>query len=499
MLACLTAACLIAGVLGAQQAVPQATPVGLELSQVIQTTLEANLDIQLAARSVEASRGALLSARAPFDTSLTSGASGSRLHGAGEAIQKQYLYTLGAQRLFRNGLLVKQDVSLTRTALSTSPGSATANNASVGLTLSAPLLRDRGGLITRAPERAAAHDYEASLLSLKHVAAQRVLAATTAYWDYVSAQRRLEVLLGSEQRAERTVNETRVLVQAEERTATELTQILGNLATKRVSRIAGEQAVTESRQQVGLAMGLGADEIALLPAPATSFPLLPAQARPVLDVAALVNDAYNRRADLAASEQDLHSAQVLLDSARTELRPRLDLVLNTGYKAVEPGLGLERFFAALYERQPRLDASASLSFQFPPTNSRARGRLLQSTSFYEQQRIALADLRRRVASAVPVAVEALARGEAGMRESLQAVELLQATVQAEQRKFQLGVSTLFDVIQAEEGLTNALLGQIQSQRTFAVAIAALRFQSGLLLHGAADQPEVDVASLMTPP
>jgi outer membrane protein len=88
-----------------------------------------------------------------------------------------------------------------------------------------------------------------------------------------------------------------------------------------------------------------------------------------------------------------------------------------------------------------------------------------------------------------------------MRESKEAVRLLSSTGQAEKSKFQLGVSTLFDVIQAEDALTSALLGEIQSQRNYAVAIVSLRYQSGTLVAG--DEGEapgtVDAAGLQTPP
>lgn len=86
-----------------------------------------------------------------------------------------------------------------------------------------------------------------------------------------------------------------------------------------------------------------------------------------------------------------------------------------------------------------------------------------------------------------------------MRESAEAVRLFEAGVQAVQRKFQLGAATLFDLIQAQDALTSALLFQVQSQRDHAVAIAALRFQSGRLVEGDRDAFRVTVADLVTPP
>jgi outer membrane protein len=478
---------------------------GLGLAEVLRATVAANPDIQIAAQQVESAQGALTVAATVFDTQLVTDGTAGRLHGADPreglaAIQKQLSYNLALQRLFRNGITVRPEVGLIRNSFSTLPASAASNAGTVGMTVAVPLLRDRGGVLSTATERAATHELESSRQGLRHTTAHRVLAAVIAYWDYLAAQDRVEALRSSEERAQRIADQTRVLVSAEERTATDLTQTLGNLASKRVSRISAEQALVEARQQLGLAIGLPADEIASMPRASTPFPSLeeqPGAARP--RPPELSSEAYARRADLAAAEQDLRSAQALADASRNELKPRMDVVVNTGYRSAETGLGFSDFFSPLYRRGPKLDASFQFSYTLPMANSLARGRLLQSAAATEQRRLMRDDLKRRIASGVAVAWEALTRGEAGMRDSAEAVRLLESTVQAEQRKFSFGISTLFDVIQAEDALTSALLGQIQSRRNYAVAIASVRFQSGTLLAGGDGKPEVEVSRLQARP
>ncbi len=489
--------------LGASRAPGAAAP-ALSLEEVVVGTLRANPDILLSAQQAEITRGTLLATSSSFDLNVQSSALAARLHATdtagADALQKQLAYSIGLQRLFRNGVSLRPDVSFTRTGFDTFPGSATVNDTSVGLTASLPLLRDRGGVSTASGERAARHDYTASLLSLRHTTAQRVLAAVIAYWDYLSAESRQGVLVDSEHRAQRTADQTRVLVEADERTQADLTQILANLAGKRVARISSEQTLVEARQTLGLAIGLPAEEIERLPKAATLFPAPPAGDAPLAAPTGALADAFGQRDDWAAAEQDQRSADALLRGARSDLRPRLDLSLTTGYKAAETGLGLSQFFAPAWRRSPKLDATLQLSLAFPPANSRARGRLLQSAGAALQQRILIDDLRRRITTGVSVAAQALVRGAAGVHASEQAVRLSESTVQSEERKFQLGVSTLFDVIQAEDGLTSALLNQILSQRNYAVAIATLRFQSGRLVLGERDQPpSVPVESLLTPP
>jgi outer membrane protein len=474
---------------------------GLELAQVVRVTLSASPELKLAAAQLETADGALAVSRAPFDLTLTTTATAARtnlLDATGApAVQKDLIFTAGAQRLLRSGVLVTSELSLTRSLLSRGLGVDT-DTADVRLGVSIPLLRDRAGASSAAAEKAAARDHEAARWELRHTAAQQALAAVAAYWDYRAAHERLEVLRSSEARAARMVEQTRALVEADERTPADLIQMRGNAASKRAARTSAEQDLIAARTALGLAMGLPADAIAALPPPATAFPG-PRRGAVRLDGSRLVEDTYRRRADLAAADLHTRSASIRLEAARSDLRPRLDLVLSTGYRATEADEGITRFFSTVNHHQPRLDALVELRLELPLFDSAARGRVMQSSAAHDQSNIVRNDLRRRVAAGVALGLEAVAHADAAMQESAEAVRLFEAGVQAVQRRFQAGAATLFDPIQAQDALTNALISHVQNQRDHAVAIAALRFQSGRLVEGDRDAFLVPVADLVTPP
>ena len=107
------------------------------------------------------------------------------------------------------------------------------------------------------------------------------------------------------------------------------------------------------------------------------------------------------------------------------------------------------------------------------SNAGNRGRLLQQSAIDDTRHLALADLERHVAAEVVVAVEVLRRSTDSLAASQEAGRLFDEGVQNEERKFRLGLSTLFDVIQAADGLTNARLTETAAQRDYAVAIATL--------------------------
>lgn len=488
---------------GAASAQAPSGPEALTLESAVRATLATDPEILLAAQRAEAARGAMIAAAAPFDLAIDSQAGAGRTHSdpavTPESTVEDASVSAGAERLFRNGVGLSAGVSLLRQDSDLVPGPETPNRASVGVSLRVPLLKDRGGRVSASVERAARSRYEAAVDDLRHAVALRVLAVAVAFWDYVAAQENLQVLAASEERALRTVDETRVLVTADERTAADLNQLEGNQASKRLARTAAQQSLVVARQQLGLAMGIAAEAIAALPPPATAFPALSSQPSAAPPLAVLVDEAVSRRADLASAERLLRAAGFDLAAARSDLSPQLDLVLGTGYDALERGLGAGAFVGPLYRRQPRLDATVALRYRFPLANSGARGRHVLQQAAHEQQRIVLDELRRRIAVGLASAASALVQADLGSRAAEDAVRFFQSGVEAERRKFQLGATTLFDLIQAQDALTNALLGRIQSRRDHAVAIASLRFQRGVLVDGGAADPAVDVGRLQEAP
>ena len=475
----------------------------ITLADMLSAVLAKNPDIQLVERQQEIERAGLLAAGAPFDplmaTSGTSAREGTRDPQTGiDTLARQLAYRFTFQQQLRQGTVLTSEIGATQASLA-SRSNAASNHVSVKLNVLVPLLKDRGGIVTSAPERVSRTRVEAGVLTLRHTTSETVYAASVAYWDYVAAQKRLAVQQSAEARAQQLVDDTRTLVSADERAAADLTQMLGNLAAKRVVRIGAEQTVLEARQQLGLVMGLPPEQTTNLPEASTEFPGVGPDWAPSPLPQRLVDLALSRRADLRAAELGLRSAQTLRSAAENDIKPRFDLLTGVGFTGLDPGSGLSRFLSALYRSVPGVDTSLQVRYQFFTGNVEARGRLLQSIATQEQQRIAYDDLKRRISTGVQVAHQALNRGGLEMRESETAVRLFESVVQSEQRKFQLGVSTLFDVIQAQDGLTNAMLGEIASRGSYAVAIAMLRFQTGLLLNAGSGPSAVEPGNLLTPP
>lgn len=476
------------------------------LQAALEATLLHGTQIRLGERQVQIGLGALLTAGAPFDARVTTSLGTMRENSIAPSatgaptsvVSSTITYAVAMPRQLRSGIVINPRVGLTRLEVASVAGALT-SRASVNLDVLVPLLRDRGGAVTAAPERSAERGYEASILDARHAAAVSILGAVTAYWNELAGEQRLEVYLSSERRAQQLVDDTRKLVEADERPAAEMKQLLANLALKRAARISGEQASVEARQQLALAMGVYAGGESALPRATTGFPEIMVDESGSREGAGAIAEALRRRADLAAVGARRSAAELQLAAVRSDARPRLDLALGLGYEGLAVDGGVDGALSSFYRNVPGLNASVQLSYELPIAGRAARAAALQSSAAYDQARIREAELVRQISSGVFVASEALRHSRLALRASREAVMLSRQAVENEKHKFQLGMSTLFDVILAEDALTNARLGEIAGQHDYAIAIARLRYESGAILGTDGQRAEVSAESLTTPP
>jgi outer membrane protein TolC len=478
-LACVLAA---AGPARAQQ------PAGLTLDEVLRTTLSANADIRAAAWEVERQAAGVRVAGGSFDPQMTASMSsrdertpsfGSQ-DVPGILSSNTLTYGLGIDQPFRSGLVVSPSVSFSRLdAVGSTTGPR--NNAVASLGVTMPLLRGRGGGVAVASERSAAMQHSASAAQLEFRRSQSLLAATEAYWNYAAAYARIDVLREAEARSARIVEQTRTLVAADQRPAVDLIPLEANLASRRATRISGERALIGARNELGRAMGIQPADVARLQPPVTAFPGVAGADGVGGGAPALVERALRLRPDLEASRRQRDASRDLLAGYRADARPRLDLTLTLGYQGLEAGDELGRLFSPFYSQQGGMHTRLEMTYAMPMRNRLAGGRALQGMIAEQQASLAYEELRREVELDAAAAAETLQRSAEELAQFGEAARLHGLSLASEQQRYQLGTSTIFDIISAEDGLTSATLGEIDARTRFALALARLRHTTGTLL------------------
>jgi outer membrane protein TolC len=481
---------------------------GLQLETAVRITLVEQPSVKIQGQVLESAFGDLQIARGQFDTTLQ--ASFGRLRdetpqtlaeesvtGISSVVSHRTNYRLDVQKLFRNGLRFTPSLEFHRADNSVSP--IVTNQGRVSFSVTQPLLRGRGRDATAAQERFSEIDVDATTLDLRHATAQAALYTVVSYWRYLAADRRLRIFEDSEVRSRDLVEQTQALIDADNRPASDIKQMLANLSDRLAARIGADQILLQSRQELGLVMGLRFEEIALLGPPSDDFPDIPGRGQAVPDYEMLSKEALERRADLEALRRRESQAQVLVRAAENGVKPQFDLVFNAGYAGIDEGTAFSRFFSPFQHRVPGLNASLNLLYQWPAGNNAARGQLVRSHASRQQTYIQTSDLERTIRSNVLVARDNLLHSAERLRSSREAAELYRSAIEDERTKQQLGLATVIDLIVTEDRLTASLLEEVDAMLSYASAVAQLRFETGTLLAPGEPESAVVYQNLTTVP
>src|SRR6185312_7640579 len=211
---------------------------------------------------------------------------------------------------------------------------------------------------------------------------------------------------------------------------------------------------------------------------------------PVTPVQDLINDALSHRPDLARSRIDLTNREINRKAASNGLLPSVDLVAFYG----ATGLGGEQnplascgapgsnpLFCTPAGTLPTHgfgdtvgnlfnstspDKGMGLSINIPIRNRAAQADQMRSELELRQAQMALQQLQNQVAIAVRQAQFTVQQNRAQVEAAEKALELAQQSLDAEQKKYALGASTNFSVLQTETDLATADSNLVQARTAY---------------------------------
>jgi len=336
-----------------------------------------------------------------------------------------------------------------------------------------PLLRNRGGFITRLPIMVARSTLRKSEYDLRDQLLQLVQSAEGAYWDVIESRESLKVqeeylklndisLKRSQRELELGAMSPLDIYQPQQQYAQ---------AEIQVSQVRFQLA---QREDV-LRHLIGADldpRMRKLPVVLTETVLPPAGETPV-DPEAAVQKALAMRPDLKSAQQSLDLDELGIRSSTNALRP--DVSLNAGYtskgrggtfyqrtdpfgdgnlvSSIVPG-GFNDAISQLFGFQiPTY--SFGLTLRFPIRDRRASADLANSLVQKRLDALRVRSTEQRVRLDVLNAVNSVEAAKAGVRLARVAVDFAKKQADAEQKKYDLGTNIMYFVLQAQTSLASA--------------------------------------------
>jgi len=447
--------------------------VSLSLEEVLKAALERNLDIAVSRVDPKISDTRVESAQAVFDPSISSSAvvgednspQADRLSGQFVTSSKNKTFAAAYLDPLKIGSTFQFEVSTNR-HLPGDPGPTYFTQALA--TYTQPFLRNFGAEVNRTGIVIAQNNQRISKSRFRQTVMDTLASAEKAYWDLNFAILDLKTNEASLQLARDFLAQTQVKVRVGTLPPIEITQAQAGVADREEAVIVAGNAIRTAEDNLRQLINVPSDS------PLWDQSILPSDTPQVLeklvDEKEAVKTAMERRPELEQARLDLASRDADLGFRRNQRLYRLDLVATYGASGLsgafnirDPITGLPIGFTSSgvgesFDEVARRGSSiwsAELQLGIPLGNRAADAAYAAAHLNQDQSRLSVQRLEQQVRVEVRDAVRQLETNLKRVRAAQANTKLQHEKLEAEQKKYQNGLSTTFQVLQFQTDLTSA--------------------------------------------
>lgn len=360
-------------------------------------------------------------------------------------------------------------------------------NSSFRATLTQHLLQGFGvGLNTRFI-RIARNDREIADVAFRDQVIQTVSQIADIYWDLVNAYENVKAKERALALAQKTLSDNQKQVQIGTLAPIEVVRAQSTVAANQENLIVAQTNLQLQQLLMKNALSRSLKDPILSAAPVipTDTVAIPAE-EPVVPVQDLINDALSHRPDLSESRIDLTNREINRKAAANGLLPSLDAFAFYGASGLGgvqnpltptsggffstpagsiPSRGYGDTFGDLFNSSAP-DKGVGLQLNIPIKNRSAQADQMRSELELRQAEMRLQQLQNQVAIQVRQAQFTVQQNRAQVEASEKAYDLAQQSLEAEQKKYALGASTNFNVLQTESDLATADSNRVQARTNY---------------------------------
>jgi outer membrane protein TolC len=452
----------------------------IRLEEAVTLALEKNLDIQVARLDPQAADFLVAGVRNTYRPSFNStlgvrdayALSTSTLNGGTKVNNGTRTYNFGlAQSVSKFG--GSYTVNWTNSRVETSNSFSTFNpsfQTNLVAAYTQPVLRGFKIDNTRQLLLKNNTNQEISEENAKATVAQTLANVRNAYWDLVFAQSAVDVAQRALELSDKLVEDNQARVEVGTLAPLDIVQAQSEAATRRQNLAAAEATAQTSELALKRYLVNGTDD-----------PMWRQTLRPVdlpslqpgpSDIEGAIKTALSQRTDIINARKNLESNDITVNFYRNQSLPALDL--NASYGAAGlggtafrrsgngidsvvigtvPGGYLDALSALSNRAYPTWNLSASLTY--PIGASQAEAQSARAKIQREQAQTRLRSLEISIAAEVTNAALTVQSNLKRVEAATAARELAQKRLEAEQSKFEVGMSTNFFVVQAQRDLRDA--------------------------------------------
>ncbi len=475
----------------------------LSLEEAIGLALERNLSLVVERYRLSESGFNLDAAIGIFDPNLAvdlsasddTSPSASNLDGADVSTSQREVWNLSLNQLVDTGGTAT--VSFTNSRFETNSLFASLNpsyNSGLDFNFRQPLLRNQGKLATKRNILIAQNNSEISRETFELQVVQTLQDVENSYWTLVEAQEQLEVSRESLALAKQLHEQNRIRVDVGTLAPLELIQSEAGVATREEQIIRAEGLVGDSEDRLRQLLNLdlpGAWDLTI------DTETAPDSEPFEIDRDAAIAKAIAARPELRQKRLDQKNRRVDVDYLKNQEKPRLDLTANYGVNGIGgevPG-GVNPFTGEVIVPVPggysdALDQitdanfdgwSLALNLSYPLRNRSARARSTLADVAWERGEAELRDLELGVATEVRRLVRAVVTTQKARDSAAVSRRLEEKNLEAEQKRYDNGMSTSYQVLEIQEDLSNARSREVTSITNYRRALVSFYRAIGDLL------------------
>jgi outer membrane protein TolC len=367
-------------------------------------------------------------------------------------------------------------------------------NSDLTLRLTQPLVGRRSPFATRAVVLIAEQTFRQSRANLEQRLSRAIVDAVDAYWEAVQGGESLTVARESLALAEATYARDKRGLELGALPPLDIHRSESTVASRRLQVIEAQYALKRSQDRLRRLVGADLDpQVASLPLVLTEPPV-PSGELASVDLASALEQARTRRPEIESVRHQVAASETGLRVARGNLRP--DVAVSAFYStsgrggtALDPNTDPPTIVSRGGLGQS-LDQLRSLDFpnyglnvvvSLPLRNRGAEALFGQARVDRERALYLLREQEQAVALDVQTAIDELEKTKLSLSVARLARDLAQKTLEAEQRKRELGENTLFFVLEAQAGLASAELAFLRAAVDYQRAVTGVARATGTLL------------------
>ena len=308
--------------------------------------------------------------------------------------------------------------------------------------------------------------------------------ARNAYWELVYARQAVEAAQQSLQLSQKLVSDNRARVEIGTMAPIDVVQAQAEEANRRQQLVTAQATLRNNELALKRLIVSGTDDELWR---ATIVPIdRPVMTAQPLDLEAAVRVALSQRTDLAITRKNLESTDITLKATQNQILPSLDLIgsLNlvgragvsrprtdpiTGELVTPPQGGYWDTLASIGSFDSPT-YNVRLQFAYPLGNSAPKANVARQRLLRQQTEASIKATELQIATEVTGAALAVRNSLEAMQAAQVSRELSEQRLNAVQSKFDVGMATNYEVVQAQRDLNDARNSELRAQLNYQRAL-----------------------------